>query len=91
MVLKVTHRPFGYAHYADSDHFRSVKLSPSASFNKINLKRSSVKDLEGIDNAHNFDSMYKLTPSSKNSRDLSTGFQRSFETTEGELTNKKTN
>ena len=50
----------------------------------------SGKELDGIDKVHKISSMYKLTSSSKDSDDLSTGSHKSIEAGERQMTNIKT-
>ena len=59
-------------------------------FNKYSLTGSSGKLTEEINNSQVACLMYKLISSSRDSDDLSSGFHRSNEARERELTNNKT-
>ena len=63
--------------YADGNDIRLVNLGPVALFSNFKLTTSSGKHLEGISHAHLVSLMYKLKTSSKDSNDLSTGFDQS--------------
>ena len=76
--------------HANGKDIRLVNLGPIASFSTFKLPTSSGKRLENISHAHIASSMYKLRSSSKNSDDLSIGFDRSRNRRRDELTNKKT-
>ena len=63
--------------YADGDDIRLVNLGPIALFSNYKLISSNGKLIEEINNAHIACLMYKLITSSKDSDDLSIGFDRS--------------
>ena len=63
--------------YANGNDIRLVNLGPVALFNKFKLTTSSGKHLEDISHAHLVSLMYKLITSSKDSNDLSIGFDHS--------------
>ena len=63
--------------YANGNDIRLVNLGPIALFSNFKLKTSSGKHLEDISHAHIVSLMYKLITSSKDSDDLSIGFDRS--------------
>ena len=76
--------------YANADKIRLVNLGPIALFSNYKLTTSSGKHLEEISHAHIVSLMYKLLTSSKDSDDLSIGFDRNRGTRKNELTNNKT-
>ena len=63
--------------YGNGNDIRLINLGPIALFKKYKLKTSSGKHLEDISHSHIVYLMYKLITSSKNSDDLSIGFDRS--------------
>ena len=63
--------------YANGNDIRLVKLGPIALFSNFKLTTSSGKHLEDISHAHIVSLMYKLITSSKDSNDLSIGFDHS--------------
>ena len=63
--------------YADGNDIRLVNLGPIALFSNFKLTTSSNKHLEDISHAHLVSLMYKLITSSKDSNDLSIGFDYS--------------
>ena len=63
--------------YAKGNDTKLVNLGPIALFSNFKLTTSSGKHLEDISHAHLVSLMFKLTTSSKNSDDLSIGFDRS--------------
>ena len=63
--------------YANGNDMRLVKQGPIALFSKFKLTTSSGKHLEDISHAHILSLMYKLITSTKDSNDLSIGFDRS--------------
>ena len=75
--------------YADGDDIRLVNLGPIALFSNYKLTSSNEKPIEEINNAHIACLMYKLLTSSKDSDDLSTGFDRNRDRRKKELTNNK--
>ena len=75
--------------YADAKDIRVVNLGPIALFSNYKLTTSSVKHLEEIIHAHINSLMYKLLTSSKDSDDLSIGFDRNRNNRKRELTNNK--
>ena len=76
--------------YADADDIRLINLGPIALFSNYKLTTSSGKHLENIDHAHIVSLMYKLLSSSRDSDDLSIGFDRSRDKRKRELLNNKT-
>ena len=60
--------------YANGNDIRLVNLGPVALFSNLKLTTSSGKHLEDISHAHLVSLMYKLITSSKDSNDLSIGF-----------------
>ena len=60
--------------YANGNDIRRVNLGPIALFSNFKLTTSSGKHLEDISHAHLVSLMYKLITSSKDSNDLSVGF-----------------
>ena len=75
--------------YVDANDIRLVNLGPIALFSNYKLTTSSGKHLEEISHAHIVSLMYKLITSSKDSDDLSIGFDRNRGRRKNELTNKK--
>ena len=65
--------------YTDANDIRLVNLGPIAFFSNYKLTISSGKHLEEISHAHIVSLMYKLLTSSKDSNDLSIGFDRNRE------------
>ena len=63
--------------YANGNDIRLVNLGPVALFSNFKLTTSSGKHLEDISHAHLVSLMYKLITSSKDSIDLSIGFDHS--------------
>ena len=76
--------------YADADDIRLINLGPIALFSNYRLTTSSGKHLENIDHVHLVCLMYKLLSSSRDSDDLSIGFDRSRDRRKRELNNNKT-
>ena len=76
--------------YVDGKDIRLVNLGPISLFSNYKLTTSSGKHLENIDHAHIVSLMYKLLTSSKESDDLSIGFDRDRGRRQRELTNNKT-
>ena len=76
--------------YVDANDIRLVNLGPIALFSNYKLTTSSGKHLEEISDAHIVSLMYKLLTSSKDSDDLSIGFDRNRGRRKNELTNNKT-
>ena len=72
--------------YGNGNDIRLVNLGPIALFSNFKLTTSSGKHLEGISHAHLISLMYKLITSSKNSDDLSIGFDRSRARRQDEMT-----
>ena len=60
--------------YGNGNDIRLVNLGPLALFSNFKLSTSSGKHLEDISHAHLVSLMYKLKTSSKDSNDLSIGF-----------------
>ena len=75
--------------YLDGNHIRLVNLGPIALFSIYKLTTSSGKHLEESSHAHILSLIYKLLTSSKDSDDLSIGFDRDREKRKNELTNNK--
>ena len=75
--------------YVDANDIRLVNLGPIALFSNYKLTTSSGKHLEEINHAHIVSLMYKLLTSSKDSDDLSIGFDRNRGRRKNELTNNK--
>ena len=75
--------------YANGSNIKLVNLGQIALFSNFKLTTSSGKHLEDISHAHVFSLMYKLITSSKNSDDLSIGFDRSAARRRDEITNNK--
>ena len=63
--------------YANGNDIRLVNLGPIALFSNLKLTTSCGKHLEDISHAHLVSLMYKLITSSKDSNDLSIGFDNS--------------
>ena len=76
--------------YVDANDIRLVNLGPIAFFSSYKLTTSSGKHLEEISHAHIVSLMYKLLTSSKDSDDLSIGFDRNRGRRKNELSNIKT-
>ena len=76
--------------YVDTNDIRLVNLGPIALFSIYKLTTSSGKHLEEISHAHIVSLMYKLLTSSRDSDDLSIGFDRNRGRRKNELTNNKT-
>ena len=76
--------------YVDGNDIRLVNLGPISLFSNYKLTTSSGKHLENIDHAHLVSLMYKLLSSSKESDDLSIGFDRDRGRRQRALTNNKT-
>ena len=75
--------------YVDANDIRLVNLGPIALFSNYKLTTSSGKHLEDISHAHIVSLMYKLLTSSKDSDDLSIGFDRNHDKRKRELSNNK--
>ena len=75
--------------YVDANDIRLVNLGAIALFSNYKLTTSSGKPLEEISHAHFVSLMYKLLTSSKDSDDLSIGFDRSRDRRKRKLTNNK--
>ena len=71
--------------YANGNDIRLVNLGPVALFSNFKLSTSSGKHLEDISHAHLVSLMYKLITSSKDSNDLSIGFDHSRNSRRDEL------
>ena len=89
IVFNVTHRAGAHARYADGDQIRLVNLTIIALFHKYRITSSSGEEIEEIDNSHVICSTYNLISSSRDSDDLSIGFQKNIDARERELTNNK--
>ena len=75
--------------YTDANDIRLVNLGAIALFSNYKLTTSSGKHLEEISHAHIVYLMYKLLTSSKDSDDLSIGFDRNRGRRKSELSNNK--
>ena len=76
--------------YGNGNDIRLINLGPIALFSNFKLTTSSGKHLEDISHAHLVSLMYKLISSSKDSNDLSIGFDTSRNRRRNELAlNKK--
>ena len=75
--------------YVDSRDIRLVNLGPIALFSTFKLRTLSGKHLDEISHAHIVSLMYKLLTSSKNSDDLSIGFDRNRGRRKSELSDNK--
>ena len=75
--------------YVDANDIRLVNLGPITLFSNYKLTTSSGKHLEEISHAHIVSLMYKLLTSSKDSDDLSFGFDRNRGRRKNELSNNK--
>ena len=75
--------------YTNDNDIRLVNLGPIALFSNYKLTTSSSKHLEEISHAHIVSLMYKLLTSSKDSDDLSIGFDRNHGRRKNELSNNK--
>ena len=71
--------------YANGNDIRLVNLGPIALFSNFKLTTSSGKHLEDISHAHLVSLMYKLITSSRDSNDLSIGFDYSRSRRKDEL------
>ena len=75
--------------YGNGNDIRLVILSPIALFSNFKLTTSSGEHLEDDSHTHLVSLMYKLITSSKNSDDLSFGFDRSRARRQDETTDNK--
>ena len=75
--------------YVDTDDIWLVNLAARALFSNFKLTTSSGKHHENIDHAHIVSLMYKLLTSSRDSDDLSIGFDRGRNRRKRELTDNK--
>ena len=75
--------------YGNGEDIRLVNLGPIALFGNFKLTTSSGKHLEDISHSHNVSLLYKLKTSSKDSDDLSIGFDRSRNGRKDELAQNK--
>ena len=75
--------------YANGNDIRLVNLGPIALFSNFKLTTSSGKHLEDISHAHLVSLMYKLITFSKDSNDLSIGFDSNRNRRRDELALKK--
>ena len=75
--------------YVDANEIRLVNLGALALFSIYELTSHSSKHLEEIANAHPACLIFKVITSSKDSDDLSIGFDRNRGRRKNELTNKK--
>ena len=75
--------------YGNGNDIRLVNLAPIALFSNFKLTTSSGKHMEDISHAHLVSLMYKLITSSKNSDNLSIGFDRSRARRHDKMTDNK--
>ena len=75
--------------FVDANDIRLVFLGPIALFSNYKLTTSSGKHLEEISHAHIVSLLYKLLTSSRDSDDLSIGFDRNRGRRKNELSNNK--
>ena len=75
--------------YVDASDIRLVKQGPIVLFSNFKLTTSSGKHLEEINHSHIVVLMYKLLTSSKDSDDLSIGFDRNRGRRKSELSSNK--
>ena len=75
--------------YADGADIWLINLGAIALFSNFKLTTSSGKHLENVDHAHIVSLMYKLLTSSRDSDDLSIGFDRDRNRRKRELSNNK--
>ena len=75
--------------YVDANDIRLVNLGPIALFSNYKLTTSSGMHLDEISHAQIVSLMYKLLTSSKDSDDLSIGFDRNRGRRKNELSNNK--
>ena len=75
--------------YVDANDIRLANLGPIALFSNYKLTTLSSKHLEEISHAHIVSLRYKLLTSSKDSDDLSIGFDRNRGRRKNELSNNK--
>ena len=75
--------------YANGNDIQLVNLGPIALFSNFNLTTNSGKHFEDISHSHIVSLMYKLLTSSKDSNDLSIGFDRSRNRRKDELAQNK--
>ena len=75
--------------YANGNDIRLVNLGPIALFSIFKLTSHSGKHLEEIIHAHLVSLMYKIITSTKNSDDLSIGFDHSRARRQDEMTDNK--
>ena len=75
--------------YVDGADIWLINLGAIALFSNFKLTTSSGKHLENIDHAHIVSLMYKLLTSSRDSDDLSIGFDRDRNRRKRELSNNK--
>ena len=76
--------------YVNANDIRLVNLGPIGLLSNYKLTTSSGKHLEEVSHAHIVSLMYKLLTSSKDSDDLSIGFDRNRGRRKNELSNNKT-
>ena len=75
--------------YADNNNIRLINLGAIALFSNYILTTSSRKHPEDNSHAHVVSLMYKLRTSAKDTDDLSSGFDRSRDRRQQQLTNNK--
>ena len=71
--------------YGNGNDIKLINLGPVAFFSNFKLTTSSGKHLEDISHAHLVSLTYKLITSSKDSNDLSIGFDNSRNSRRDEL------
>ena len=87
--LDVLHSANTYNRYADGDDIQKVSLGPIALASIYELKTGSGKHLEDSSHAHIVSIMCKLLTSTKDSVDLSTGFDQDRNRRQRVLNNNK--
>ena len=75
--------------YVDANDIRLLNLGPIALFSVYNLVTASSKHLEEVTHAHFVSLIYRIVTSSKDSDDLSIGFDRNRGRRKHELSNNK--
>ena len=88
MNLDVLHAATN-SRYVDTDDIWLINLDAIAFFSNFKLTTSSGKQLESIDHAHIVPLTYEILISSRDSDDLSIGFDRDRNRRRRELTNNK--
>ena len=89
LIFDVFHAANPDNRYTDGDNIRLADLGPIVLFSIYKLTTSNGKHNEEISHAHIASLLYKLITSSKDSNDLSIGFDRDRNRRQRELTNNK--